>query len=187
MLDVCKERTIAWRGERDWRGHEDAWSWLSRQGSLTAHLRALGEVEVEVLFEQLIRLGPYASVLGRNRELNVWSRDVVLRVDGRPAVVARTLVEEFASKTSWRKVKDLRQTPLATILYADARVRRSDFQYGFLGRSHRLYRLARRVDPGLAENRLWARRSVFERNRTKLAVAECFMPWVYGCHRVRAR
>lgn len=179
MLDVCKERTIVWRGERDWRGHEDAWSWLSRQGSLTAHLRALGDVKVEVLFEKLIRLGHYASVLGQNRELNVWARDVVLRVDGRPAIVARTLVEEFASKTTWRKAKELRQTPLATILYADARVRRSDFQYGLLGRSHRLYRLARRVDPGLDENRLWARRSVFERNRTKLAVAECFMPWVY--------
>lgn len=179
MLGVCRERTFGWRGERDWNGRGDAWGWLNLQGSLTAHLRTLGEVEVEVLFEQLIRLEPYASVLEPNRETSFWARDVVLRVDGRPAVVARTLVEELASKTSWRKVKGLHQKPLATILYADTQVRRSSFEYSLLGRNHRLYRLARRIDPGLSENRLWARRSVFERNHAKLAVAECFMPWLY--------
>lgn len=179
MLEVCRERTHAWRTERAWHGRGAAWHWLRRPGSLTAHLRTLGDVRVEVLFEDFIELGASASVMGRHIATTMWARDVTLCVDGRPAIVARTLVEAKDSVRVWRALKGLRDCPLATLLYHDVNVQRSPFEYGLLGREHRLFRLARRIVPEMHASRLWARRSVFCRKGARLAVAECFMPWLY--------
>ncbi|MCY1263848.1 Chorismate pyruvate-lyase [compost metagenome] len=179
MLEVCRERIHTWRTERAWHERGAAWHWLRRPGSLTAHLRALGDVRVQVLFEDFIKLGVRANVMGRDIATTMWARDVTLRVDGRPAIVARTLVEAKDSVTAWRAVKGLRDCPLATLLYYDDSVKRSPFEYGLLGREHRLYRLARRIVPEVHAPRLWARRSIFDRKGARLAVAECFMPWLY--------
>jgi chorismate--pyruvate lyase len=139
----------------------------------------LGDVRVNVLFEDFIELGARASVMGGDMPTSVWARDVTLCVDGRPAIVARSLVEAKDSITVWRAIKGLRDCPLATLLYHDINVRRSPFEYGLLGREHRLFRLARRTVPELHTTRLLARRSVFERKGARLAVAECFLPWLY--------
>ncbi|WP_407065384.1 chorismate--pyruvate lyase family protein [Cupriavidus numazuensis] len=168
-----------WREEREWSRRRAPWEWLRKSGSLTAHLRQLGDVQVDVLYEHLIVVGPHASTIGRQRSTAMWTRDVTLRVEGRPAIVARTLVEAADSDAAWRAIKGLQDKPLATILYDDAAVRRSPFEYCLLGPEHRLYRLARRVEPITGHQRLWARRSVFERRGARLAVAECFLPWLY--------
>lgn len=185
MLAVCKERTHSWRTEKAWHGRGTAWNWLRRSGSLTAHLRTLGDVRVQVLFEDFIELGASGSVMGRHIATTMWARDVTLRVDGRPAIVARTLVEAKDCVTAWRAIRGLRDSPLATLLYHDASVQRSPFEYGLLGREHRLFRLARRIAPEMHSSRLWARRSVFDRKGARLAVAECFMPWLYQDHPAR--
>lgn len=179
MLGVRRERPNVWRKERAWSRREAPWEWLRRAGSLTAHLRQLGDVRVDVLYEHFIVVGPHASAIGRQRPTTMWARDVTLRVEGRPAIVARTLVEAGDSEAAWRAVKCLQDKPLATILYDDAAVRRSPFEYCLLGSEHRLYRLARRVEPINGNQRLWARRSVFDRRGARLAVAECFLPWLY--------
>lgn len=178
MLNVCRERTGVWRAEEGWAGRRAAWDWLRRPGSLTAHLRELGEVKVEVLYEHSVVVGPKASALGRQRTTVMWTRDVTLTVDDRPAIVARTLVRTADSIGSWKAVRGLHDRPLATILYADPAVHRSPFEFCMLGIGHRLYRLARRVDPQGDARPVWARRSVFERKGTQLAVAECFLPWL---------
>lgn len=182
MFDVCKERPLGWRTERAWHGLGAAWHWLRREGSLTAHLRKLGDVRVIVLFEDVIELGARASAIGGDMPTSAWARDVTLCVDGRPAIVARSLVEAKDSVTVWRAIKGLRACPLATLLYHDANVQRSPFEYGRLGREHRLFRLARRIAPESHTTRLWARRSVFERQGARIAVAECFLPWLYQEH-----
>lgn len=179
MLDVCRERPLGWRAERAWHGRGGAWHWLRREGSLTAHLRKLGDVRVVVLFEDFIELRARASVMGRDMPTSAWARDVTLCVDGRPAIVARSLVEAKDSTTAWRAIKGLRDCPLATLLYHDTNVLRSPFEYALLGREHRLFRLARRIAPESNTTRFWARRSVFERQGARLAVAECFLPWLY--------
>lgn len=181
MLKVCRERINVWRVERGWSGRSAAWDWLRRPGSLTAHLRQLGEVNVEVLYEHCTVVDARASVLGGKRPSVMWARDVVLRVDGRPAVVARSLVDAKDSAGAWQAIKGLQARPLATILYNDPSVHRSSFEYCQLGMGHRLYRLARRIAPAYQVQRLWARRSVFTRDGARLAVAECFLPWLYKC------
>lgn len=137
---------------------------------------------MNVLFEDVIELGARASVMGGDMPTLAWARDVALCVNGRPAIVARSLVESRDSITVWRAVKGLRDSPLATLLYHDTNVQRSQFEYGLLGREHRLFRLARRIAPQSHTARLWARRSVFERRGARLAVAECFLPWLYQEH-----
>ncbi|PLP96755.1 chorismate--pyruvate lyase family protein [Cupriavidus pauculus] len=184
VLDVCRERTLGWRAERAWHGRGAAWHWLRREGSLTAHLRKLGDVRVIVLFEGFIELRARASVMGGVTPRSAWARDVTLCVDGRPAIMARSLVEAKDSITGWRSIKGLGDSPLATLLYHDTGVCRSRFEYGLLGREHRLFRLARRIVPESHTPRLWARRSVFERQGARLAVAECFLPWLYQEHPV---
>src|SRR5689334_8005921 len=56
--------------------------WLTRGGSLTAHLRALGSVTVEVTREAVdIPWQDEARALGVTPRTPVWVREVVLKVD----------------------------------------------------------------------------------------------------------
>jgi chorismate--pyruvate lyase len=66
--------------------------WLTRGGSLTAHLRALGAVAVRVTREGVAL--PWAdehAALGLAPRAPVWVREVVLSVDGVPFVAAHSI------------------------------------------------------------------------------------------------
>ncbi|MFM0739497.1 chorismate lyase [Paraburkholderia xenovorans] len=155
--------------------------WLTRGGSLTAHLRALGAVAVRVTREALAL--PWAdehAALGLAPRAPVWVREVVLSVDGVPFVAAHSVVPLAASAGVWQATRRLRTRPLAELLYSDSSVARSALVSRQLTARHPLYRLAARELGETKPHALLARRSVFERHGAPLMVTECMLPALWA-------
>lgn len=156
--------------------------WLTAPGSLTARLRRHGQVKVEVLAQGRRRLWPQERQALGCADGHV--REVVLRVDGRPAVWARSSVPLQAVKGPWRAIKGLGTRPLAELLFSHHRVLRGPLRATHLpacGPSHR--HLARQwsgLGGGTGATALprWARHSLFRHHGQPLQVLEAFSPWV---------
>jgi chorismate--pyruvate lyase len=156
--------------------------WLTRGGSLTAHLRTLGAVAVRVTREHVaLPWADEADALGVAPRAPVWVREVVLSVDGVPFVAAHSVTPRAASVGVWQATRRLRTRPLAELLYSDSSVARSSLVSRRVGARHPLYRLAAREVAGMPPHALLARRSVFERHGAPLMVTECMLPalWVH--------
>ncbi|HXZ10563.1 MAG TPA: chorismate lyase, partial [Paraburkholderia sp.] len=139
----------------------DQKDWLTRGGSLTAHLAALGAVSVRVTRE--IVASPWAdehAALCVARRSPVWVREVVLSVDGTPFVAAHSVAPLAASVGVWQAMRRLRNRPLAELLYSDSSVARSALVSRRLTARHPLHRLASREIDGGSPHGLVARRSV---------------------------
>ncbi|CAN7246542.1 chorismate--pyruvate lyase family protein [Paraburkholderia terricola] len=159
----------------------DQKDWLTRGGSLTAHLRALGAVAVCVTREGVAL--PWAdehAALGLAPRAPVWVREVVLSVDGVPFVAAHSVAPLAASVGVWQATRRLRTRPLAELLYSDSSVARSSLVSRRLTARHPLYRLAVREVAGRPPHALVARRSVFERQGAPLMVTECMLPALWA-------
>jgi chorismate lyase len=155
----------------------DQKDWLTRGGSLTAHLRTLGRVTVDVTRETVAQ--PWrdeAAVLTGDPRAPVWTREVVLRVDGIAFVAAHSVVPLSASAGIWQAMRRLRTRPLAELLYSDASVTRSALTSRRVGARHRLYKLASAQTSQNVPHTFVARRSVFYRHNAPLLVTECFLP-----------
>ncbi|MDR6388647.1 chorismate lyase [Paraburkholderia phenoliruptrix] len=160
--------------------------WLTRGGSLTAHLRVLGAVAVRVTREAVAL--PWAdehAALGLHARAPVWVREVVLSVDGVPFVAAHSVAPLAASVGVWQATRRLRTRPLAELLYSDSSVARSALVSRRVTGRHPLHRLAAREVGGTPPHAMVARRSVFERHGAPLMVTECFLPalWVHPASR----
>jgi chorismate--pyruvate lyase len=155
--------------------------WLTRGGSLTAHLRALGAVAVRVTREGVALPWPdETAALGLAPRAPVWVREVVLSVDGVPFVAAHSVTPRAASVGVWQATRRLRTRPLAELLYSDSSVARSSLVSRRVGARHPLYGLAAREVDGPTPHALVARRSVFERHRAPLMVTECMLPALWA-------
>jgi chorismate--pyruvate lyase len=138
----------------------------------------LGAVEIHVIREGVVSspgaLWPPDVPAGRRA---VWSRDVILSVDGTGVIAARSITAAIDARAAWKPVKTLGARPLATILYQDPAVSRSPFSYApFDGRSFA-------NDPnGFPNTTLshWGRSSLFYRKRAPLLVAEIFLPALWS-------
>jgi chorismate lyase len=159
----------------------DQKDWLTRGGSLTAHLRTLGAVAVRVTREAVAL--PWAdeyAALGVDCRAPVWVREVVLSVDGTPFVAAHSIAPLAASVGVWQPMRRLRTRPLAELLYSDSSVSRSALVSRRLTARHPLYRLAAREIAEAHPQALVARRSVFERHGAPLMVTECMLPALWA-------
>jgi chorismate lyase len=173
--------------------------WLTRGGSLTAHLRTLGAVTVDVTREAVsLPWRDEARALGITPRTPVWLREVALKVEGTPFVVAHSIVPLAHSTGVWQSMRRLRTRPLAELLYSDSSVSRSVLASRRLTARHPLHRLAQRQSQQLQQSQqsrdvphaLVARRSVFERHGAPLMVTECMLDalWIklaalHGPHR----
>ena len=159
----------------------DEKDWVTRGGSLTAHLRTLGRVEVRVTREAVDRAwGDEAHALGVAPRSRVWVREVVLEVDGVPFVAAHSIAPLASSRSVWQAMRRLSTRPLAELLYSDSTVTWSALVSTVVPPRHRLAALARREIAGRPPRKLVARRSVFVRHGAPLMVTECLLPalWV---------
>lgn len=147
--------------------------WLTATGALTAHLETLGRVRLQVLRETLGPAapdeteGPAAAAPGC-----YFIREVLMAIDGTPAVAARSLVPD-GDGGPWVAVKTLRTTPLAKILYTPETTR-TPFAFAALEATMALRGVTRPFIDG--EHALLARRSVFTRAGVPILVSEAFLP-----------
>jgi chorismate--pyruvate lyase len=155
--------------------------WLTRGGSLTRHLSALGPVSVEVTREAVaLAWADEARALRIPRRAPVWVREVVLTIGDVPVVAAHSVTPLAASRGVWQAIRRLRARPLAELLYGDSTVTRSALTSRRVGAAHPLHTLALQALRGDAPHTLAARRSVFVRHRMRLMVTECFLPAMWA-------
>ena len=157
--------------------------WLSAPGSLTARLRQHGQVSVQVISQRRQTLWPQERAALRCSQGHV--REVILRIDGRPAVWARSATPLRAVKGPWRAIKGLGTRPLAELLFEHNKVSRDPLQSQMLLRQGPERRhLARQWAQSQTTQNVsepapsWARRSVFWHHGHPLQVLESFAPWV---------
>lgn len=155
--------------------------WLLAPGSLTARLRAHGQVTVQVTRQGREALWPQEREALGTHEGHV--REVVLLIDGRPAVWARSVTPLRAAKGPWQAMKGLGTRPLAELLFTRRQVQRTPlvgerWPRHSVERQHIVREWTRlgMVDRGPAP--VWCRRSVFWRRGQPLQVMESFAPWV---------
>lgn len=148
-------------------------AWLQRPGALTAGLRRLGEVRLTVRRESAEALTRgWAAEAGLPAGTPVWWREILMTIDGVPAVQACSFTPLPASRGIWKAMRGLGLRPLADILYQDPRITRSGFCFGRL-RARRGNQTWVGVDAGQT---ILARHSVFMRLGQPLLVAEYFLP-----------
>lgn len=149
--------------------------WLRAPGSLTARLRQHGPVSVEVVRQGTQRLTPPERRALKARSGHV--REVVLRVDDRVAVWARSVTTHRALKGPWKALKGLGTRPLAELLFGDTRVSRGAL-VRHPWRRHGPEHNAARRSTGLdrCHTPRWARASVFTHHGQRLRVMEAFAP-----------
>jgi len=151
--------------------------WLTLGGSLTAHLRMLGAVEVRVTREAVGLPWPdEREALKLASRERAWIREVVLAVDGVPCVAAHSVTPLNASVGVWQGIRRLRARPLAELLYGDVSVTRSTLSSRRINARHPLYELGAAQVSGCLPHGFVARRSVFERQQSPLMVTECLLP-----------
>jgi chorismate--pyruvate lyase len=167
--------------------------WVTRGGSLTAHLRQLGDVSVHITREAVGQ--PWrdeAAELDITPRTPVWIREVALSVNRVPFVAAHSIVPLDTSSGVWQAMRRLRTRPLAELLYSDSSVWRSPLASRRICASNALYRLAAaqishgmlheipHETPHAIPHALVARRSVFVRKSAPLMVTECFLPALWS-------
>ncbi len=173
-------------------GIADRWglrAWLRAPGSLSKRLAATGRrFEVQVLRQTAAPLRPQErAALGLPRRGLTVVREVLLRVDGRPLVWARSAVHGDALKGPWKALKGLGSRPLGHLLYDDPRIHRSELQPRRVtrhGATHRQMQRQWREATGTdaPAGMQWSRNSVFRRHGTLLRVMELFAPEVASRH-----
>lgn len=165
-------------------------AWLFAGGSLTARLRVHGVVEVVV-----VRQGASALWLAEQRDLNgrcAYAREVILLLNGRAAVWARSVTPLPAFHGAWKSLAGLGTRPLAELLFQgrsldrDALVPHRLLKHGPVSRWVRQSTVvAGHVESPLVQP-TWGRSSVFWRKGQPLRVFEAFAPWVTQLQTPRA-
>ncbi|HJV61797.1 MAG TPA: chorismate lyase [Albitalea sp.] len=154
--------------------------WLRAPGSLSRRIAALGRhFAVQTLYQG--PLGLTDRERGDVGNARSWVREVLLRVDGRPLVWARSVTPRRALGGPWRALRGLGTRPLADLLFNDRRVRRTPLRREHLLRGSTLQRrLARQWQAATGapppRGMVWARSSVFRRHGPPLRVMEVFAP-----------
>lgn len=169
--------------------HGDLRRWLQSPGSLSARLAATGRrFSVQVLDQGRRPLrADEAQALGQPRQRIGYAREVVLRVDERAMVYARTVTRHADSLGAWRSLRGLGARPLADVLFTRAGIARAPLNYARLRRASPLQRhVARRwqaaTGTDLSRRAPAARRSVFTRRGRQLLVMEVFAASAWDWH-----
>jgi chorismate--pyruvate lyase len=154
-------------------------NWLIDRASLTRRLQATANSSFAVcVLAQKWRkpLLSEAKALDVPADRFVFVRHVLLLVDGRPRVFARTVIPSHVARGRLRGLTRLGSRPLGEILFSTPRMRRGEIEIACLTHGHTLYRQSLLDTPGVSGEPIWGRRSVFYLYNCPLLVNEFFLP-----------
>jgi chorismate--pyruvate lyase len=120
-----------------------------------------------------------ALALGLGRRRLGYAREVVLRVDGKPMVFARSVTAHASAMGAWRSVQGLGNRPLADVLFRHLGICRAPLEFSQPKRHSPLQRHVSTAwleasGARVSHAALPARRSVFTRHSAALLVMEVF-------------
>ena len=155
--------------------------WLTLSTSLTVRLQERCHLfAVQRLHQHRAKaLRDECDRLSLDRCRQVHEREVLLCCDDMPVVFAHTCVPRTATHADWPGFHRLGSRSLGSLLFEDPRVTRSTLQFACLPSQHPLLqRICTAIPPEQIKSRLFARRCLFQRNRSKMLVTEVFLPGI---------
>jgi len=151
--------------------------WLLNRGSLTRRIQRLCDrFQVELLSQRAAAADrDECAIIGLRRGVRCVVREVSLNCGHQPVVFAHSVVRTRALRGPWRMLATLGTRPLGAALFANPCVKRYPLHFRQINRRHKLYRSACELlerSPAC----LWARRSLFVLDGSRLLVTEVFLP-----------
>lgn len=154
----------------------DVYSWVYEKNSLTRRLRkAYGQsFAVEILFH---RWKPaFLSECGLlnlpHQQFNLI-REVLLHADGKPLILARTILPEHTIKIAKRNLSHLGTRPLGEVIFSYPKLERLELNISNVPHSLWTQDLTNKVN---VEQQVWGRRTVYAIQKQKMLVSEFFLP-----------
>ncbi|QUN05818.1 chorismate lyase [Shewanella yunxiaonensis] len=145
--------------------------WLIADGSLTQRLKQCCEqFEVQLLGErELTPLpGEWPDITQQ-----LWIREALLCLDGRPWIFARTLAPLTLSQ---QQLQHLGNRPLGELLFSDSQCHAGMMEWGLAPATGNIQQLARALGQVEGVTEIWGRRRHFSYRQQPLVVAEFFLP-----------
>ena len=169
------EWTVSRRGE-----HQSlplpAQSWIYEPGSITQRLRSYygNAVQVKILFHQW--QVPFLSerkLLKLKNSRYALTREVLLHADGKPLVLARTIIPEATVKGARRNLSHLGTRPLGEVIFSYPKLERLEMDFTLV--DPRTWTPAAAFENHI-DQAIWGRRTVYAIRHRKMLVNEFFLP-----------
>lgn len=150
-------------------------SWVNEKNSITKRLRSFyGQaVSVEILFH---RWKP-AYLSERNllrlphQQFNLI-REVLLHIDGKPLILARSILPEQTIKIAKRNLSHLGTRPLGEVIFSYPKLERLELNTCCISNNLWTPAILNRID---TTQQIWGRRTVYAIQQQKMLVSEFFM------------
>jgi chorismate--pyruvate lyase len=159
---------------------ENVQSWIYESGSLTQRLRNFYGDSVAV---KILRQRWHSPFLSERRLLklpeNRYSliREVLLHANGKPLVLARTIIPAVTIKAAKSNLSQLGTRPLGEVIFSYPKLERIAMDVTLIGPSTW-------TQPAIAEaginQPVWGRRTVYAIAHKHMLVSEFFLPEVLG-------
>ena len=149
--------------------------WLLSEDSLTRKLKACCDhFEVRILGEKLLQPadGEYAGCVS---SILLWTREVLLCLDGVAWVFARTLIPNTLMTNLNTGLHSLGSRPLGELLYSNKAFVSGNIEISCFDSQHKLAKLATALSQP-TDHALWGRRRYFTYQSQTLVVGEIFLP-----------
>lgn len=169
----------AWFENRQGTRHclpENVQSWTYEAGSLTQRLRNYygNSVAVKILFHQW-RM-PYLSErrLLRLREHRYHlTREVLLHANGKPLILARTIIPARTIRVAHRNLSHLGTRPLGEVIFSYPKLERRELDLTLIKPS--AWSPSARAEADIQQP-IWGRRTVYAIRHQPMLVSEFFLP-----------
>lgn len=171
--------------EPDWSGYRSSFnhklppavqSWVYESHSLTQRLRDwYGDgVSVDILFHQW-----HPPFLSEWRQLKSPAnracliREVLLHTDGKPLILARTIIPAKTIKAAKRNLNHLGNRPLGEIIFSYPKLKRLDMNIACVAPENWNKEVIQRAK---IDQPIWGRRTVYSIRQRPMLVSEFFLP-----------
>lgn len=151
------------------------YSWLSEPGSLTERLKQhCNYFSLKLISQDWGKSLPTeADALQIAPTAPAMIREVALVCDDKPCIYARTIFPEATYTANEASLARLGTTSIGTLLFADAKMQRSQFEVAIVKPGDYLFHLARGDE--LLRADCWSRRSIFFLAGHPLLITEVFL------------
>jgi chorismate lyase len=155
-------------------------SWAYEAGSLTQRLRDYygNAIAVSILFHQLRT--PFIS---ERRQLQLpphrygLTREVILHTNGKPLLLARTIIPEETIKVAHRNLAHLGTRPLGEVIFSYPDLERITMDLALIEPTNWTEQAQRKAK---IDQPIWGRRTVYALQKRPMLVSEFFLPEILG-------
>ncbi|MGR9045223.1 MAG: chorismate--pyruvate lyase family protein [Gammaproteobacteria bacterium] len=153
-----------------------AQSWIYEPGSITQRLRSYygNAVQVKILFHQWQT--PFLSerkLLKLNNNRYALIREVLLQAEGKPLVLARTIIPGATVKAARRNLSHLGNRPLGEVIFSYPKLERMEMDFTLVAPETWTPEAVQKTP---IDQATWGRRTVYAIRHRKLLVNEFFLP-----------